>query len=361
MTKQGLFLGLALVCSALADVQDYDKVVTKEAKTRSGLFKVHQVGDKFYYEIPAPELDRDYLWATRFARATLGVGAGGSPVADRVVRWHLSGTRVTLLNVDYQITADPASPVSAAVMAANNSTVMMSFDVAAYGPNREPVIEVTKLFTSDVSEFGTKQRLGASYLDAARTWVDRISPFPQNIEAEATQTWVRNDANSPAGQMKPGNATVVVHHSMIKLPENPMRPRLYDDRVGFFPAVQLDYGRDEAKASYVSYICRWRMDKPIVYYIDAATPVKWRKWIKQGVESWRPAMAAAGFPDAIQVKEAPSPKDDPDFSPEDIRYSVIRWMTTPVENAFGPNIHDPRTGEILNASKPESIVSRIII
>jgi hypothetical protein len=344
-----LLAGLALAGAALGEVQEYDKVITKEAKTRVGIFKVHQVGDKYFYEIPKAELDKEFLWNTRISRTTFGVGAGGTMTADRVVRWHLNGNRVVLLDVNYQATAEPGSPVAAAVAAANNATVLMSFEVAALGSEGEPVIETGRLFTTDVAEFGLKQRLGATFLDAARTWVERITPFPQNIEAEATQTWVRNDASSPAGQMKPGSATVVVHHSMVKLPEQPMRPRLYDDRVGFFPAFQLDYSRDETRARNTVYICRWRLDKPIVYYIDAATPVKWREWIRKGVESWLPAFQEAGFPHAIEVRNAPEPNADPDFSPEDIRYSVIRWMASPTENAFGPNIHDPRTGEILNA------------
>jgi hypothetical protein len=151
--------------------------------------------------------------------------------------------------------------------------------------------------------------------------------------------------------MRPGNATIVVHHSMIRLPEKPMTPRLYDDRVGYFTADQTDYSRDVRRVTDVHYICRWRLEKgkPIVYYIDSATPVKWRDWIKQGVESWQPALAAAGFPNAIVAKMAPDPQEDPDFSPEDIRHSVIRWLPSTVENAYGPNVHDPRTGEILNA------------
>ncbi|HXJ41403.1 MAG TPA: zinc-dependent metalloprotease [Bryobacteraceae bacterium] len=344
-----LLPGLALACGCFGfELQDYEKVITRDAKTRSGVFTVHQIGDKYYYEIPVSELEKDFLWNTRISRTTLGVGAGGTLTADRVVRWHLNGNRVVLLDKNYSATADPRSPLAAAVAASNSDTIIMSFDVLAVGKNGEKVIEIGRLFTTDVAEFNVKQRLGATFLDGTRTWVERITPFPENVEAEATQTWTRTDAAQP-GQMHTGNATVVVHHSMVKLPETPMRPRYFDDRVGFFPVFQYDYSRDETRAQNSIYISRWRMDKPIVYYIDSATPVKWRDWIRQGVESWLPAFEAAGFPDAIVVKMAPDPKDDPDFSPEDIRNSVIRWMTTPVENAFGPNIHDPRTGEILNA------------
>ena len=162
-------------------------------------------------------------------------------------------------------------------------------------------------------------------------------------------------------QMRPGSATVVLHHSMVKLPEKPMMPRVFDERVGYFTTSLMDYSKEEHRAPRVRYIARWRLEKkdptaavsepvkPIVYYIDSATPVKWREWLKKGVESWQVAFEAAGFKNAIIAKVAPTPEEDPDFSAEDVRNSVIRWLPSTIENAVGPNIHDPRTGEILNA------------
>jgi hypothetical protein len=161
--------------------------------------------------------------------------------------------------------------------------------------------------------------------------------------------------------MRPGRASVVVHYSMVKLPEKPMMPRLFDERVGYFTTNAVDYGKEEHRAPHVRYIARWRLEKmdpaaavsdpvkPIVYYIDAATPVKWRAWLQRGIESWQPAFEAAGFSHAIVAKMAPTPAEDPSFSPEDVRYSVIRWMPSTTENANGPHISDPRSGEILNA------------
>ncbi|HZL57074.1 MAG TPA: zinc-dependent metalloprotease, partial [Bryobacteraceae bacterium] len=346
-----LYLLLFLLCPSLAAAEDYDKVVTKEAKTHKGLFTVHQIGDRFYYEIPKVELDKEFLWNTRIAKTTIGVGFGGILLSERVLRWHLNGNKVLLLDVNYELTADPRSTVASAVAAADNETIVMSFEVSTFGKDEAPVIDVTRLFTSDVPEFSIRQRIGATYMDTDRTWVNRISPYPDNLEAEVTQTWTRNDTPPPGpGQMRAGNATIVVHHSMIRLPEKPMTPRLFDNRVGYFTAGQTDFS-DDRSATDVHYICRWRLEKnkPIVYYIDSATPLKWRDWIRQGVESWQPAFDAAGFPNAIVAKMAPNSKEDPDFSLEDIRHSVIRWLPSTVENAFGPNIHDPRTGEILHA------------
>jgi len=351
--------------------QPYEKVITKEAKSKTGVFTVHQVKEKYYYEIPKAELGKEFLWNTQIAKTTLGIGYGGDQIADRVVRWELNGNKVHLRDINYSVTADPSLPIAQAVKAANNNTIIRTFPVAAFAKNGDPVIEVTGLFTADIPEFNMRQRLGATTMDASRSYIERISPYPQNIETEASLTFTRqapmpgqNQAPQPVflgAQMRPGSATIVVHHSMVKLPENPMKPRVFDERVGYFITQQYDYGRPEHKADRVRYIARWRLEKkdptaavsepvkPIVYYIDSATPVQWREWLKKGVEDWQPAFEAAGFRNAIIAKMAPTEKEDPDFSPEDVRNSVIRWLPSTIENAMGPHISDPRTGEILNA------------
>ena len=361
--------------SASQDPQPYDRVITKDAKTKKGVFSVHQVKDRFYYEIPKSELGKEFLWVAQIARTTVGVGYGGQALGRRVVRWELGeNNKIFLRNINYSVVADPKLPIAQAVNASNNDTILMSFNVAAYGPNNDTVvIEVGRLFTTDVFEFSARQRLNATTMDATRSFIDRISPYPTNIEAEATQTYTR--AATPAGAgggqgpgqaqqqqgMSPGSATVVLHHSMVKLPENPMMPRLFDERVGYFSINKMDYGRDEQRAQQRTYVTRWRLEKkdpsaelsepvkPIVYYIDSATPVKYRSYMIRGVEKWQKAFEAAGFKNAIIAKVAPTKQQDPDFSPEDARYSVIRWLPSTTENASGPHINDPRTGEILES------------
>lgn len=355
------------------DPQPYDRVITKDAKTKAGLFKVHQVKDKFYYEIPKSELGKEYLWVTQIARTTLGVGYGGQALGRRVVRWEMGdNNKIYLRNVNYNVVADPKLPIAQAVEASNNDTILMAFNVAAWGPNNDSaVIEVGRLFTTDIFEFSARQRLNATTMDPTRSYVERISPYPQNIEAEASQTYTRIAPPAGAPQapanpftgagMNPGSATVVLHFSMVKLPENPMMPRVFDERVGYFSINNMDYGRNEHRAQQRTYITRWRLEKkdpnaemsepvkPIVYYIDAATPVKWRPFMIKGVEKWQKAFEAAGFKNAIIAKMAPTKKEDPDFSPEDARYSVIRWLPSTIENASGPHVSDPRTGEILES------------
>ena len=358
--------------AAVPDPQPYDKVITKEAKTSKGLFTVHQIKERYYYEIPKSELGKDLLWNSQIARTTAGAGYGGGQLVDKVIRWELKGNRVLLLDINYSLTADPNEPIAMAVKNANNDAIIQAFPVAAFAKDGDPVIEVTRLFTGDLQEFSARQRLGATAVDATRTFIEHINAFPENLETEVTVTYTRTAGGTGAtgggrggglggGQMRPGSATVVLHHSMVRLPEKPMMPRLFDERVGYFTTSTMDYSRSEYRAERTRYIARWRLEKkdpgaalsepvkPIVYYIDAATPKKWVPWLKKGIEDWNEAFAAAGFKNAIIGKEAPTAAQDPKWSPEDVRYSVIRWLPSTTENASGPHISDPRTGEILNA------------
>ncbi|HYL39278.1 MAG TPA: DUF5117 domain-containing protein, partial [Bryobacteraceae bacterium] len=358
--------------SSSQEPQPYEKVITKDAKSKKGIFTVHQIKDKYFYEIPKGEFGKEFLFNTQIAKTTLGVGYGGQQLSSRVVYWELNGNKVNLRSVSYDVVADPKTPIAQAVKAANNDAILLSFPVAAFGGDKETaVIDVTRLFTADIAEFSARQRLNATSMDSSRSYIERVTPYPENIEAEADHTYTKSPTppgaqNSPinpflGGGMRPGSATVVLHYSMVKLPEQPMTPRVFDQRVGYFWVDQMDYSRDEQRAPHRRYIARWRLEKrdpsaalsepvkPIVYYIDSATPTKWVPWLKRGVEEWQRAFEAAGFRNAIIAKPAPTPEQDPEFSPEDIRYSVIRWLPSTIENASGPHISDPRTGEILNA------------
>ncbi|HJU42270.1 MAG TPA: zinc-dependent metalloprotease [Vicinamibacterales bacterium] len=352
----------------------YDRVITKDAKSDEGIFTVHRIGDRLFYEIPKAMLDKDLLWVSQIARTTLGVGWGGQALGNRVVRWERRGNRVLLRNISYDVVADSRLPIARAVEAANHNTILMAFNIEAFGKDDASVIEVTRLFTTDVPEFTARGRVRSRNFDQNRSFVERAVSFPTNVEVEATHTYttpidLQNQPAPgpppgpapPANAVRPGSATVVMHYSMVLLPEKPMMPRLFDERVGYFTARQMDYGIDEHRSPERRYITRWRLEKkdpaaelsepvkPIVYYVDPATPTKWVPYIKRGIESWQPAFEAAGFKTAIVAKEAPRAEEDPDWSPEDARYSVIRWLPSTTENASGPHIRDPRTGEILES------------
>ncbi|MBA3976523.1 MAG: hypothetical protein C0504_20140 [Candidatus Solibacter sp.] len=359
--------------AASTEPRPYEKVVTKEFKTDEGVFRVHTLRDRVLYEIPKSELNKEFLWVGQIRRTTIGAGYGGQALGSRVVRWEQRDRRILLRRVNYDIVADPASPVARAVKDANEDPIIMAFNIESFAPNGAPVIDVSRLFNTDVPEFSARVRLRARAMDSSRSYVDRVVSFPTNIEVDAVHTYTTPTDAAAAGPgapapspfggagMRPGSGTVVVHYSMVKLPENPMMPRLADPRVGYFSVSHYDYSRHEHKAVRRTFITRWRLDKkdpsaelsepvrPIVFYVDPATPTKWIPYIKQGIEDWQPAFEAAGFRNAILAKEAPAKPEDPDWSPEDARYSVIRWLPSTIENASGPHIHDPRTGEILES------------
>lgn len=351
--------------------QPFDRLISKEAKVKKGLFTVYQMGDRYYYEIPKSELGKQYLWNTQIAKTTAGAGYGGGQLANRVVAWELHNNRVYLRDINFSLAAKPDTPIAEAVKNANNDTIIMAFNVSAYHDG-DPVIDVGRLLNADVPEFSARQQLGATAFDASRSFIDHVSTFPDNVEAEVTATYTRSGNGAAAaggrgggglggGAMRGNSATVVLHHSMVRLPDHPMMPRLFDERVGYFTTQQMDFSADEYRAKTVRYIARWRLEKkdpsamisepvkPIVYYIDSATPKQWVPWLIKGVEDWNEAFAAAGFKNAIVAKPAPTAQEDPEWSPEDVRHSVIRWLPSTVENAVGPHISDPRTGEILNA------------
>jgi hypothetical protein len=355
------------------EIRPYDRVITKDAKSDEGIFTVHRIKDKIFYEIPKDRLDREFLWVSQIAKTTLGAGYGGQSAGNRVVKWERRGDRILMRGVSYDVIADPNTAIAKAVEAANYNPIVMAFNIEALGKDDAAVIDVTRLFTSDVPEFTGRTRVGARSFDASRSFVERAVAFPENIEIEATHTYnnppQENAAGgrggpAPAGRggapaLRPGTHSVLMHYSMVLLPEKPMQPRLFDDRVGYFSTRKTDYGLDEHRAPERRYITRWRLEKkdpsaalsdpvkPIVYWIDPATPPKWIPYLKAGVESWQPAFEAAGFKNAVIAKDAPTKEQDPDWSPEDARYSVIRWLPSTIENASGPHIHDPRSGEIL--------------
>lgn len=344
--------------------QAYDKVITTNATSDTGLFIVHIVDNSWFYEIPATELGKEFLLVSRIAQ-TPQIGYGGEENNTEVIRWELRNDRVFLRTVSYVSIADSSLPIARAVKAANFEEIIRAFPVRAWGKDSTSVvIDVTPLFTSDIGILtpgkGIRQEYKIGALDRERSFIDTIKSFPDNIEVANIITYSsENPPQNPATK----TVTFGMRHSMVRLPERPMMPRLHDPRVGFFSTTKYDYGISEKEAERRRYILRWRLEprdtvaflrgeltdpiKPITWYIDPATPVKWRQWLRKGVEAWRPAFEVAGFSNAIVCLDPP--EDDPDWSPEDARYSVIRYYPSPVENAYGPNIHDPRTGEILES------------
>jgi hypothetical protein len=347
----------------------YDKVITPEFATQSGLVKVHTLKSKILFEIPKAELDKDLLLVVQIKKSPSETSYPGQSVQDMIVRWEVRENKVLLRSVSYSNIADPNEPIHRAVEAMNNGTIVMAFPVEAFAADGSPVIDPIKFFTGDINEIPVKKILGGQSIDPARTFFDKARAFPINLNVEATQTF-----NPKPPQLPPGfppqyadflpptpSPTAIVHYSFVKLPEKPMMGRLVDDRVGYFTHSHTDYGRPEHETTVRNFIARWRLEKkdpnaaksepvkPIVFYVDPSTPAKWAPYIKRGVEAWQSAFEEAGFLNAIQAKYAPSPEQDPDWSADDARISTIRWVPSTVANAMGPHVSDPRSGEILEA------------
>ncbi len=358
--------------SSKSGIKPYDDVITKEAKTQVGLFRVHRIKDTIFYELPPGEVGKDMLWVTQLDATQAGFSYGGMPVGDRVVRWELRGEKVLLRDIKYSIRTSKKGPIEYAVEHSNMQPIIKVFSVKAWGKDKSPVIDVTSLFTSDVKEFSAARMVGGSGLDSSRTFLDSLKVFPTNIETgvEVTYRLGGSSSSSPFGRRSMGprrdprqsGVTVRLHHSMVRLPDQPMKGRVHDERVGFFTVGYTDFGDDHLhQVEQVQLITRWRLEKkdpkaavsepkkPIVFYVGRGVPEKWKKYVKQGIEMWQPAFEKAGFKNAIIGKLAPDAREDPNWDAEDARISTIRWLPSGIENAFGPHVHDPRSGEILEA------------
>jgi hypothetical protein len=352
-------------------IKPYGKVITKDAETDEGLFHVHKVDDKTYYEIPDSLFGREMLMVSRIAKTASGIGFGGGKINTQVLRWERKPKKVLLRVVSHDIVAADSLPVHEAVVNSNFEPVLFAFDIKAVkkdSVNENTVIEVDDLFTKDVRALGMPDRYRKRYkisrLDGDRSYIEDIRSYPLNIEGRHVKTYL---AGNPPSNGSLGSISVEINNSMILLPEEPMKRRYFDERVGWFARGQVDYGLDAQKSKTVRFLDRWRLEvkeedlekfkrgelvepkKPIVYYVDRATPKKWVPYIKQGIEDWQVAFEAAGFKNAIIAKDPPSPEEDPDWSPEDVRYSVVRYLASPIPNANGPHVSDPRSGEILES------------
>ncbi len=350
-----------------AEPKPYDKVITSEAKTQDGLLKVHQVKAKFYLEIPKAQLGKELLMVATAAQVPAGTDHAGQEQDEAVVRFVLKDNRLHLQSVSHAYVSEPGKAIAPAVAASQRDTILRSFNVEAFAKDGAPVIEATGLFTSEVGGFTARMMVNASALDPSRSYVDSARAFPTSLRVDAVHTYTASGL--PAGMTPtpgmptppPRSATVTMAYSLVELPAKAMMPRLHDDRVGFFTIARVDYGSAEHESKRERLITRWRLEKkdpaaavsepvkPIVWYIDKATPTWLVPYVKKGVEAWNVAFEAAGFKNAVQARTFPTREEDPSFDPDDVRFSVIRWVPSPVANAYGPALSDPRSGEILNA------------
>ena len=344
--------------------------ITLDMKVSKGLITTYQnKKNELYFEISESLFGRELLVVTRFAQIPANYSGylnAGSKTAEHVVEFIKKGQKILLKEVSYSNIADDDDPISISVSENNFKPILAAFEIKNSDDNRH-LIDVTNYFMADSPGFNIirskdKENYKIGGVDKKRSFIDSAKSFPENTEILHTLTF---SANKAPRNNQTKSFSFQINHSIIALPDDLMQIRYEDERVGWFTTEKINYSSAELKSDNFSIVRRWRLEpsdldaykkgelvepvKPIVYYLDPATPLKWRKYFKMGIEDWNSTFEKAGFKNAIIAKDAPTKEEDPNFSAEDIRYSTVRYVASTTRNAVGPSVSDPRTGEILES------------
>jgi len=338
-------------------------------QTLVGMLTVHVICDRVIFEIPPHGLNRDLLVNTEFAALSTGSDfvAPGSVVDNRVVRLIRLGNKIYLEDVRYEILSREQPNIQRGVEAASLRTVIRVFDIIGEGPTGAPQIDVTSVFISEVPAGFALELMRHFHMravDPKRSYVQTVKVFPGSVDVRFYQTWMADPTElrgATDDDERPPTLGFIFHASILALPQTPMRGRYADDRVGYFTVPFDDYGTGEYGRVRRAYIQRYRLEKkdpsaevsepvkPIVFYMSREVPDQWRPYIKRGVEDWQKVFEAAGFRNAIIARDAPTAQEDPNWDPEDVRHNVVRWTPSGRQNAMGPAVIDPRSGEVISS------------
>ncbi|MGG9963338.1 zinc-dependent metalloprotease [Ferruginibacter sp. SUN106] len=370
--------------AAKAGPKPYKEVITDKAKTSKGLFTVHKVEDKYYFELPPRLLGRDILIINRVSKSSVESpkqfnGYAGDEIGNNVIRFEKGpNNKIFLKNISYNVNPDSTKPMFRSVMNSNVQPIAMAFDIKANASDSAGggiVIDITDNITADNEIFGFASFAKSSFqvggFQPDKSYIVSVRPYATNIEITTVKTFSKSAGAPMPGfaPSAPSQATVTLemNSSLLILPEKPMKPRYEDNRVGFFSTGFTDFDANPQGVKDINMIARWRLEpkpedmekykrgelvepaKPIVYYIDPSTPKKWVPYLIQGINDWQVAFEKAGFKNAIMGKEAPTKEQDSTWSLEDARNSAIIYKPSPIENAYGPSTTDPRSGEIMES------------
>jgi len=375
---------------AKKEPKPYKKVIDSTAVTQDGLIDVHKIGEKYLFEISDSLIGKEIMTITRYSKTPAGGGIfGGEEINRQVVRFEKGQNNTILLrSITYVImTPDEDKPITKSVKNSSADPIIGIYDILAYKKDKSgkeniaSVIDMAPAFDSDLQTFSlnsiNKQMLSIQAFQKDKSFIQFIKSFPINTEIRTTKTFTtvapqisrtptpKIGVDLPAG-LDAGVVTMELNTSFILLPDNPMRKRSFDKRVGYFANGYDVFEEDSQKADTDIFAVRWRLEpknaedaekqkrgeliepkKPIIYYLDPATPDKWKPFIKQGIDDWQEAFEFAGWKNAIRGEYWP--ENDPTMSLEDARFSVLRYFAAEIQNAYGPNVHDPRTGEIMES------------
>lgn len=342
----------------------------KPSIDRKGLFSVTKVKADWFFEIPDSLIGREFLATVRYTSTPAGIGKfGGEQVNQQTVYFQaLPDDQLLLRSRLFINVADTSENINRAITISNENPIIGAFKVESH-KDKVYKIKVNQFFNQDNPALGlpksVKDGFSLQGLIPEMSYIEDIKSFPLNTEVRTVKTFNGGGTNRMAATSRTGKATFGLNISFVLLPEKPMMRRYYDPRVGFFTDYYTSYSDDQQRVEGKQFVTRWRLEprpedvekmrrgelvepiKPIVYYIDPATPKQWRKYLIMGVNDWQKAFEKAGFKNAIRAEEWP--ENDSTMSMEDARFSCIRYLASPIENAYGPNVHDPRTGEILES------------
>ena len=336
---------------------------------KKGVITSYQKEDKIFFEIDNDLLSKDLLMVTRFVKFPANFQAyqnAGSKTSEQLIHFTKKNKQLLIIQKSYINIADKKDPIAKSVAQNNFPPILAAFPIKNNEKDRF-LIDVSKYFNNDSPGFNIlsaaqKKQFGIGSIDSNRSFIDEVKSFKENIEIRHTLTYRSSKAPKDNSTK---TVSFQINHSIILLPTELMPIRYLDPRVGWFNLKKYNYSSEELKSDEIRVIQRWRLEpkdldaytqgelvepiKPIVYYIDPATPIKWRPYFKKGIEDWAKVFEKAGFKNAIIAKDAPSEEEDPNFSLEDVRYSSIRYVATTTRNATGPRVSDPRTGEIIES------------
>ena len=369
----GLSLSLMAAMPAGAKKKKAIPPVKKEVRTpaREGLFNVQHWKDKYYFQIPDSLLGRLFMVTTRYVSTPVDAGLYGGELAnEQVLYFEKNGKQILLRDKMYDVRADSADAIYKAVLNSTEDPIMASVKIDSTIKSKDGAllysIDVTSWFNGDQNVFSlsnaAKDRMGLSGIQRDLSYINYIHTYPINTEIVTTKTFsAKSTSKLPAARIA-GNVTLRMNTSFVLLPREPMRARYFDPRVGYFIEEFAEFNDHQQDVKRRKVITRWRLVpkdveaykrgelvepvKPIVFYIDPATPQQWRKYLIMGVNDWNKAFETAGFKNAIEAREWPN---DSTMSLEDARYSVIRYLASDIPNAYGPHVSDPRSGEIIES------------
>ena len=334
--------------------------VLKDAQKIEGLITLYRKDDRLLAELEARNLNRDLIVLITIAR-----GIGQTPIVggfswqfgdDAVWQFRRAGERIHLVRRNVRFTADKGSPDDKAVEVAYTDSVLFSLPIATRSPSGSYVVDLTPVFMSDLPQISNVLP-GFMFSEMKSTW-EEIEGFPKNIELAVAATYASSGLANIESVPDARGVTVNVHYSISELPVTSYRPRLADDRVGYFVVAQKNFSKKDLDDRFVRYITRWNLEKadpdaaistpkqPIVFWLEKTIPFKYRKPIRDGILEWNKAFEKAGFYDAIEVRQQP---DDATWDPGDVNYNTYQWITAGVAYAMGPSRVNPTTGQILDA------------